>query len=367
MKEHHHHLSQVSPKVDRFFERTFDKLEIAKPDNLEESLQGCRVMIASTHRSHVDYFLLGNLLHHLGVDNIRFAAGDNLMNFPYLGKRFRNWGAYAVERDRANSRNYLVDLCMKTASMLEEKDSILVFPEMGRSYKGSMLEMKQVILTAAILVQARRPQEKVVYLPAAISYERLPELSWFDILLTGKKWRKPENSTAKRLIGSVLYFGADLVAIGKFYHSWRFGKAYGSTYVDFGKPVPVPQIVDFTADYNSSAPGEFWAYRAGAKKVSAFLFEQLQSLYRVLPGHVLGKALATGAKTRSDAERHAAQIMDSLRTGNRNIRTLQGHSPEQIVTAGTRQLAYDKAIALSGDRFVVKRSTIVDYYAAALG
>lgn len=366
MKEYQQELINVSPKVDQFFDQTFSKVVINRPANLKDLVQDCHVMTASTHRSHVDYFLLGNLLHHFGIENIRFAAGDNLMNFPYLGKRFRDWGAYAVERDRANSRNYLVDLCMKTVSMIEEKDSILVFPEMGRSYKGGMLEMKQVILTAAILAQARHPEKRVVYLPAAISYEQLPELTWFDIVLTGKRLRKPENGPAKRFIGSVLYFGGDLIAMGKFYHARRFGKTYGSVYVDVGLPIPVCDIVDLKADYNPQAAGEFWSYRTGAKKVSAFLFDQLQSLYRVLPSHLVAGALSQGATTRTEVRNRVPELMEQLRSGKRNLLTVEQMSTDTLIDTGLKQLRWGDAVRVQGESLAIRRKAIVDYYASAL-
>ncbi len=57
-------------------------------------------MIVSSHRSHLDYILLGIHCSKLGYRNLRFAAGDNLTRMPYIGTKFASLGAFPIYRNR---------------------------------------------------------------------------------------------------------------------------------------------------------------------------------------------------------------------------------------------------------------------------
>ncbi|MBD3321275.1 MAG: hypothetical protein GF350_09295 [Chitinivibrionales bacterium] len=367
MKEYHHALHKVSGKVDRFFKKAFDSVCLTRPSVDFATLKGSPIMITSSHRSQADYFLIGNILHRIGIDNLRFAAGDNLTNLPVIGKWFQKWGAFPVERHRSSNRSYILRLCNQVSSMLEQGDNVIVFPEMGRSYTGRMLEMKQVIIGAAVLAQERNPEIRYLYLPSTVSYELLPELSYFETLLKGKKMRAPGNDMVRRGIGNVYYFGADAIAFLKFLLGHRFGRKYGNVYVDIGDPVAIDEIVDLAALRNAKASNEFWANRTAMKRISTEIYRRLLCLFRVLPVHIVASLLESHrACSLSSLKESVPLVLDSVRTEGRNVKSVGSLGAAELVEDGIRILHRMNAVRKRNNEIIVRNDPIVRYYAATI-
>ncbi|MBD3344352.1 MAG: hypothetical protein GF401_04740 [Chitinivibrionales bacterium] len=367
MKSYHQALETVSGSVDSFFKKAFDTVCINRPSIDFSTLKDKPIMIASSHRSQADYFLIGSLLNRMGIDNLRFAAGDNLTNLPIIGDKFKQWGAFPVERHRANNRSYILTLCNQVSSMLEQDDNVIVFPEMGRSYSGKMLEMKQVIIGAAVLAQARNPEKTYLYLPCSISYEQLPELEYFDTLLKGKKMRAQENSFFKKAMGNINYFGADAVAFSKFIFAHRFGKRYGSVYVDVGEPVAINDIVDLKALHNPKASNEFWANRTAMKKISIEIYNRLLALYRIFPASIVAHIMNDHrAMKLSEIKPQISSVIEKLQAKKRNLQTIESLSEDDIIEDGIRVLSRMSAVKLRNMQAVIRKQFAVKYYAALL-
>jgi len=360
-------VGKVSPGVRRFFERTFSKNEFVIPDRILERLGDSPTMIVSTHRSHADYFLLGSTLYHMGLKDVRYAAGDNLTKLPYLGPRFQGWGAFPVERHRARDRSYITKLADQFAGMLLNKQNVILFPEGGRSYKGDLMSINQVVLGGAVLAQARDQSRDVKLLPCAISYEQLPELPYFDILQKGRTMRKPGNSWLTRRLGDLLYFGPDLWAFTKLLFASRFGRSYGSLYVDFGEPFSLRSCVDLEANRNPTATEEFWAHRASAQKLADVVRDKLFGLYRLLPMHVVAHALKdVAALPRTELQRKSVNIVRHCAAQGRNLTTMKNFTEAGVVDEGIRQLKLRRAVSVRGGVVTVRKRSIVNYYAAAI-
>jgi 1-acyl-sn-glycerol-3-phosphate acyltransferase len=293
MKPYKLAVDTVLPSLTRFFNRGFDvHIDLSDVDIQSLPNANTMVMVVSTHRSQTDYFLFGWALYKQGVKHVRIAAGDNLTNFPVLGRRFRSFGAFAIHRDVGFKRNYVRDLCKAVVGMMEDNEPILLFPEGGRSYGGNMLEIKGGVLLSAIIAQARNPGKKVYLLPAAVSYERLPELPYFGMLKKGKEMRKKANGFLQRALGGVYYFGADIIAFAKLLLQVRFGIKQGDVFIDFGKPVGVNDIVDIKTNFKATARDEFSGHQASMRIICDRLYGTLQSLYRLLPEHIVAAALS---------------------------------------------------------------------------
>lgn len=366
MKEYHASLAGVSESVHRFFAATFSRVDIAGPEINPEFFKSNRVMITSTHRSHVDYFILGQIMYDLGVENMRFAAGENLTGLPYIGSRFRSFGAFAVKRGSTFSRRYVRDLCEQVVTMLRGGDNIMVFPEGGRSYHGGMLELKGGILGAGILAQARDREQMVYFLPVAVSYECLPELPYFEILGKGRTLRGTGNPLS-RFLGSILYFGADIAAFVKFTNAYRFRKNYGRVFVDYGKPVSVGSLVDLDKNVLLGARDEFSAHRTSMQIVGEKLFEQFLSLYRILPMHVLARALYEFGEVSQEKLMDACrEIADSGARAGRNMSYVLDMTGREIYTQGLEQFRFARCVSAKGGVVSVRKPSIVQYYAAAL-
>jgi 1-acyl-sn-glycerol-3-phosphate acyltransferase len=364
MQTYHQSVMGVADGIDRFFKQVFTSVAVEGPVLDAQEVQRHPHMIVATHRSHVDYFLVGHLLIFRGFKNLRFAAGANLTGLPYIGPRFQAFGAFTVEREIAFERDYVKRLCNCVAEMMENREAVLVFPEGGRSYAGATLEVKTGVLGAAALVQARRPAEDVLLLPMAVSYECPPDVPWFSLLLAGKRLRRRTQPFVKRLIGSLLYFGADILAFAPFLAAPRTGRKYGAAYIDYDAPMPVRSQVDVEG---AAADGgdDFYVHRAPMQKLAAIMRQRFMGLYRLLPMHLLASIIGEKtAATAAQAEKHLLPLIETLGAAGRNVKSLEHRPPAEIVEEGKRQLLRLKAIAQKGDVWTVRKKTIIDYCSA---
>jgi 1-acyl-sn-glycerol-3-phosphate acyltransferase len=365
MRSPHQTVTNRSETINRFFNSVYTNIDQKLPSFDPEKIQEHPLMVVCTHRSQVDYFLGGMQLHNIGFKDMRFAAGDNLTKLPIIGSIFKGFGAFTVERDIGFERNYIKKLCTKVIGMMKNRDAVIVFPEGGRSYSGSMLEIKSGIIGAAVLLQAKCPDEDVLLLPMAISYECPPDAPWFTMLLRGKKLRKKTQPFFKRMVGNVLYFGADLLAFAPFILARKTGRNYGAVYIDFDVPVAIRSLVDLSADRARDARDEFFAHRASMQKVAAFIAGRFVALYRILPLHIVAEICKTrGAPTVGEIEDAIPPLLEKLRGERRNLAELSALSPATIVDRGIKQLEKLKVISRRGTRIVIKRRTLLEYCAA---
>jgi 1-acyl-sn-glycerol-3-phosphate acyltransferase len=368
-KSYHDEVAKVRDGIIAFFKKTFSEVYVEGPDFDPAEVQRSPVMFVGTHRSHADYFFIGSNFQRMGFRNIRFAAGDNLTKLPWIGPRFLAFGAFSVARDGGFDRNYVRKLCAQVIKMLEDGDSVLVFPEGGRSYGGSMLDIKGGILNAALMLQAANPQRDVFLLPAAISYDCPPDLPYFPLLLRGKALRKRPNGFFKRALGSVFYFGADVMAFLPFLLARRFGRRYGALYMDYGMPVSVRSIVDLEANRVQGARDEFAAHLASLGIVGGRVREMFAAAYRILPAHIVSAAIKTGGAPIDPAalEAGAAAMKESLAREGRNCKTIGALSPREIVAKGLEQLRKLKAVKVKRKGgLAVRKAFIIDYFAATV-
>jgi len=357
----------IANSLSRFFNRIFSKIHVEKdplynPSDFNDAI----VMVVSTHRSQADYFLLGWVLYNNGVKYLRIAAGDNLTSFPILGKKFLSFGAFPVKRELAFKKNYVRSLCAEVVKMMENGEPILLFPEGGRSYTGKMMELKGGILIASIIAQWKNPNKKVYILPCSISYERLPELKYFKFLQKGRELRKNKNFIKKKL-GNFYYFGADLIAFGKFLACGWLGISQGEVFIDIGKPLAINELIDINSNYNSHARDEFSSHQNSVRILGQKIYDIFISLYRILPSHILAKILKEKQSiSLNDAVSSINNILSQLKNQKRNTKSLDMLSPEEIVQKGIKNLLKEKAISLSKNKIKVKNQDIIDYYSSSV-
>jgi len=367
MKKYHAKVEQISEGVHSFFQKTFNSVIMEGPKIDSNVLQNASIIISCTHRSQADYFIIGQVAHDMGIHNLRFAAGENLTKLPFIGKRFKALGAFSIKRGNTFSRTYLRNLTEQVVKMLQEGDSIIVFPEGGRSYKGHMMELKGGVVGAGALSRLRHPDRKVVYLPVAISYERLPELSYFGALLYGKNLLKDKKNFLKKILGMGFYFGADILAFSKFLSAPHRGKEYKDVYIDYGKPILVDTITDIEKDRNPSARDDFSSIRPSVHKINEFLFKKMAELYRILPMHILSKVLRErGSLSTKGAAEYCSEEVALLKEMSRNLKSIISLSPDQLVHKGIEELLSAHAIKVKNDRIIIRKPWILKYYASTL-
>jgi glycerol-3-phosphate O-acyltransferase len=368
MKHYDKKIKGVSEEVHRFFYRTYSAIHINGPAIDPQLFADAGVMVTCSHRSMADYYLLGMVLHDMGVTGLRFAAADNLTRLPILGPKFRAFGAFTIERDSAFNRSYINRLCKRIVSMLiNDHDHIIVFPEGGRSYKGSMMEIKGGVLAAAILAQADNKGKNIYIFPISLSYEKLYELPYFDLLKLGKEWRKRTNPPLKKMLGNIFYFGSDILAFLGYYFNYKFGRKQGAIYVDYDYPVPVNTLVDINAHYSPDSRDEFFAHKNSTQILAATIREKLLSLYRIHPIHVVSYALQQKqASSREDLLMLVSKGVVLCRTKKLNTLSLDILDDSAILEKGIMQLAAYKALTTNIPVPKILKQSIVEYYAAAL-
>jgi len=367
MKNHHKALSDASKKVDPFIKNTFSNTTITGPAISFDRLAGSPVMVVCTHRSHLDYMLLGNEFYKLGLYNLRFAAGDNLTNLPYIGTKFLSYGAFSVYRARAANRNYLFELCNQVIEMLNDGDNIIVFPEGGRSYRGDMMEMKYGILAANVIAQYHSPEKQYLYLPVTISYEKLPELLYFEILERGRRMLKQKGGFIQKMVGNTFYFGADLVAFAKLLTAQYFNVNYGEIFIDYSHPVPVNDIVDIKKHYSPDKRNEFFAHKISIQKVGEQVRKWLLGLYRILPQNIVAACLLRSKSNNpADLPAMVPEIVAALQKEKRNCTSLVNLTEKELVEKGVDQLRFSRAVTVKQNRIEIESRNIIHYYAASV-
>jgi 1-acyl-sn-glycerol-3-phosphate acyltransferase len=107
-----------------------------KTIGLERIEKGVSYVIVSNHISYMDTPLL---LAHLPV-NFRFMAKQELCNVPFIGQHLTKAGHIAVPLD--DWRAALRVLATVGVILVERGQSVLMFPEGGRSENGELQEFK---------------------------------------------------------------------------------------------------------------------------------------------------------------------------------------------------------------------------------
>jgi 1-acyl-sn-glycerol-3-phosphate acyltransferase len=364
MRTPHQTVIDRSKTINRFFNSVYSEITVTIPPFDPAKIQEHPLLVACTHRSQVDYFLGGVTLYNKGFTHMRFAAGDNLTKLPVIGNIFKGFGAFTVERDIGFERNYIKKLCAKVIEMMEKKEAVIVFPEGGRSYSGSMLELKSGIIGAAVLLQAKNPDEDVFFLPMAISYECPPDAPWFSMLLLGKKLRKKTQPFVKRLIGSFLYFGADLLAFLPFITARKTGRKYGAVYIDFDTPVSIRSLIDIEQNRARDARDEFFAHRASMQDVATFIAKRFFALYRILPMHLVASICKRDKQTIAELSVAIPALLEKLRADGRNLDSFAGLSAPIIAERGVKQLERLKVVSRNGNGIIIHKQTLLEYCAA---
>ena len=209
--------------LDWLWHRIFDGLSIDR-EGLERlraaGREGALILIPS-HKSHLDYLILSDVLYRNALSPPLIAAGDNLSFWP-LGPLLRRGGAFFIRRSFQGKKLYagLVDAYMR--KLLVEGFTLEFFIEGGRSRTGKLLTPKfgllSMLVDAALLLRNR----KVRFVPISIGYERIIEQKAYVEELSGGDKQK-EN------IGGLLRTPAILRS------------RYGRLYVQFGEIIDLEQ------------------------------------------------------------------------------------------------------------------------------
>jgi glycerol-3-phosphate O-acyltransferase len=156
--------------------RIYDGLVVDKEglERVREAARRGTIVLVPSHKSHVDYLVLSDVLYGHALSPPLIAAGDNL-NFWPIGSLLRRAGAFFIRRSFRGKKLYaaLVDAYIR--KLLVEGFPMEFFIEGGRSRTGKLLPPKygllSMVVDACLLLRGRTIQ----FVPISIGYEKIVE------------------------------------------------------------------------------------------------------------------------------------------------------------------------------------------------
>lgn len=200
--------------------RIYDGL-VVDEDGLERVRVAARrgpLVFLPSHKSHIDYLIISDVLYAHGLAPPLIAAGDNLAFFP-LGALLRRSGAFFIKRSFKGKKLYpqLVDAYVR--KVLVEGYHLELFIEGGRSRTGKLLPPKLGILSMIVDAALKLEDRDIQFVPVSIGYERIIE----------------EGSYVRELEGGE----KKAESVGGLLESRRILRSkYGRLYLQFGEILP---------------------------------------------------------------------------------------------------------------------------------
>ncbi len=211
--------------MDLIFRRIFLSVEVDEP-GFEKALEASRkspVIYCPSHKSHLDYLLMGWLFIERGLMPTLVAAGANLSFFP-LGFILRRGGAYFLRRTFKGNRLYATAFRTYIKKLMREGYNQEFFIEGGRSRTGKTLRPKLGMVDFVVTGFFEGAQQDVTFVPVALDYEKVLELKSYTKELTGGE-KEPES------IKSLLTAPKALAS------------RYGRIYISFGEPFSLREFL----------------------------------------------------------------------------------------------------------------------------
>ena len=191
-----YHVSMIQKFVKTLsfvFSKLYSEIDIPDEDiiKLKELLKTHTVILAPSHKSHIDYLVLSYIFYLKGLVPPHVAAGDNLAFFP-MGYIFRRSGAFFLKRSFRHDEFYYTIFKQYLSKLLKDRFSIEFFIEGTRSRTGKLLPPKTGMLSMFFDSFWENINKKIAILPVAINYEKIiEEKSYVNELSGGEK--KKEN------------------------------------------------------------------------------------------------------------------------------------------------------------------------------
>jgi 1-acyl-sn-glycerol-3-phosphate acyltransferase len=172
-------------------EVTFDETAFRRA--MAQVEPGSLLVLAPSHRSYLDFLLMGYLCFHqdaLGIPMPHIAAAEEFGKMPVVGWLLRQCHAFYVQRG-VGKANIALNQALK--EIVAQHGSIMFFPEGQRSRSRLELAPKRGLLRG---LQGTGRTFSV--LPIAIGYERLPEEYALERELTGGRRSRLSLTSTKR-------------------------------------------------------------------------------------------------------------------------------------------------------------------------
>ncbi len=153
-------------------------------ERVREAARDASLVLLPSHKSHIDYLVLSDVLYGNALMPPVVAAGDNLSFWP-VGALLRRGGAFFIRRSFHDDTLYpaLVEAYLR--KLLVEGFTLEFFLEGGRSRTGKAVPPKYGLLSMLFESAVKLRGTKVKLVPISIGYERIIEERSFVHELSG--------------------------------------------------------------------------------------------------------------------------------------------------------------------------------------
>lgn len=169
--------------------RIYNGVEVQNGEQLRALAEKHTLVYMPCHKSHMDYLLVLYALYYLGFIPPYTIAGINL-NFWPVGPLIRRGGAVFIRRRFHGNRLYAAVFAEYVRFLLERHNSILFFPEGGRSRTGRLLPPKTGVLRMVLEAERAKPEKPIALVPVYVGYDKILEARSYLQELRGLSKRK---------------------------------------------------------------------------------------------------------------------------------------------------------------------------------
>lgn len=326
----------------RLWNRIYQGVDVHRFETIAEVGAGAELVYVPCHRSHVDYLLLGYLVHHRGLMSPQVAAGDNL-NIPVIGSILRRAGAFFLRRSFKGDALYAAVFSEYVHAVMQRGFPIEYYVEGGRSRTGRLLAPKGGLLSMTVESYQREANKPVVFLPIYVGYEQLVEGESFLAELAGAAKKKES------------IFGI-LNTLREFRR-----KQYGKVHVNIAEPIHLAAELQV-------AQASGMAHRQFVQHLGRRITERINEALVLNPINLLSTAILGTARQAMDEKRLLFQI-DLLLELSRAVpyaerQTVTPLNGEQCIAYAIKQGMIERISHPLGDIFQVpaRQAALLTYF-----
>ena len=250
----------------------FSGVDVREEDieRLREAVRSGTPIVVPSHRSHLDYLLLGSQCYEYGLVLPYVVAGENLSFFP-LGPIFRGSGAFFIKRSFKSDPIFPVIFERYVRLLIREEIPVEFFIEGGRSRTGKLLHPKLGMLGMVVNSAVHMRSDRILsILPVAFSYEQIAEEKSYAKELSGK-------SKQKESVKGVIKARKVL------------GKRYGKVYLRVGEPIFLNEIIaNFPKKWDEMSASE---HRTELTQIATQIMHGIGQNMLILPTGITALAL----------------------------------------------------------------------------
>lgn len=250
-------------------------------ERVREAARDASLILLPSHKSHIDYLVLSDMLYGNALMPPLIAAGENLSFWP-IGVLLRRGGAFFIRRSFQEDSLYPVLVEAYMRKLIAEGFTVEFFLEGGRSRTGKSLPPKYGLLSMVFDSASKLRGTKVKLVPISIGYERIIEERSFVHELSGGD-KQSEN------VG-------DLIKSSSILRS-----KWGRLYVQFGEIIDFDEFTEQLAERGDGEVPSAGAITADQKRnaVRALAHKVMYSINEVTvvtPAALVATALLSHQK-----------------------------------------------------------------------